>query len=122
MSHTEHTPIEIERHTPEFATAGQIREGDLPEIARLGFRALIANRPDGEGGADQPAAAALAAAARAQGLEFAYQPVVSSEITPEDGRRFAELFDALPKPVLAFCRSGARSLFLHRLAADRTGS
>lgn len=88
----------------------------MAEIAGLGFRAVIDNRPDGEGGAEQPTAGDLLAAAQGAGLSFVYQPVVGSEIDTVHVAQFADYFAALPKPVLAFCRSGARSLKLRNLA------
>ena len=37
-----------------FASAGQITPDDLAAIAAAGYRSIICNRPDGEGGPDQP--------------------------------------------------------------------
>jgi protein tyrosine phosphatase (PTP) superfamily phosphohydrolase (DUF442 family) len=36
--------------------------------------------------------------------------------SPEEIARFGELLQGLPKPILAFCRSGARSGRLYRAA------
>lgn len=87
--------------------------------ARSGFRSIINNRPDHEGGPAQPTNASLEAAARAQGLAYAFLPVASSLQTPDEIARFGELIETLPKPILAFCRSGTRSGRLYRAA---TGS
>ena len=38
--------------------------------------------------------------------------------TPEEIARFAELLATLPKPILAFCRSGTRSGKLYRAASQ----
>jgi uncharacterized protein (TIGR01244 family) len=54
--------------TEDFAVAPQIVPAQLAEIARAGFRSVINNRPDLEGGADQPNSAEIEAAARAAGL------------------------------------------------------
>ncbi len=107
------TPTRI---TDAFSSSPQISPANVQEIARLGYRTLINNRPDGEGGADQPTNAQIAAAARSAGLHYAYLPVVSGQISESDARRFAELLATNPKPVLAFCRSGARSQNLFRMA------
>ena len=45
------------------AAAGQIWPADLPVIAAHGFKTVINNRPDGEGGPSQPASAQLQHAA-----------------------------------------------------------
>jgi sulfide:quinone oxidoreductase len=94
--------------TPDFSVAPQIRPADMPDIANQGFRAIICNRPDGED-ADQPSAAEIRAAAEAAGLGFAHVPVISRDINPADASKMAKALASLPGPVLAYCRSGARS-------------
>lgn len=108
--------LTVTQHTPQFATAGQIDTTDVAAIAAAGFRSIVCNRPDGEAGPSQPASDAVAEAARAQGLQFAYLPVVPGMITAEDGAAFAALLKELPGPVLAYCRSGARSTSLYQIA------
>jgi uncharacterized protein (TIGR01244 family) len=56
----------------------------------------------------QPTHASIEAAARAAGLEYRFLPVQSRVQTPEEIVAFAELLRELPRPILAFCRSGAR--------------
>jgi len=107
--------IDLTRHADDFATAGQLTPEQMVDVARQGYRSVIDNRPDGEGGPTQPQATQMAAAAEAQNLAFAYVPVVSGGITLSDVQAFAKQLDALPKPVLAYCRSGARSTQLYRL-------
>ncbi len=99
-----------------LAVAPQLAPSAMAAAAALGFRSVINNRPDGEGGADQPTSAAMEAAALAAGLQYAHLPVAPAVHTPEQIARFAALLDALPKPILAFCRSGARSTRLYRAA------
>ena len=57
----------VSRHTESFATAPQIAPQDLAEIGAMGFKTVVNNRPDGEGGADQPTSAVMEAAALAAG-------------------------------------------------------
>ena len=95
--------------TDAYAVAPQLQPEDMQVVAEAGFKSVIIHRPDGEGGAEQPAAADVMAAARAAGLEVEYQPVVSGALTLDDVERLRELLQRLPAPVLAFCRSGARS-------------
>jgi uncharacterized protein (TIGR01244 family) len=80
---------------------------------------VINNRPDFEGGPDQPTSAAVEAAALAAGLQYAHLPVAPAVQTPEQIAEFAALLASLPKPILAFCRTGTRSGKLYRAA---TGS
>jgi uncharacterized protein (TIGR01244 family) len=98
---------------PGFFAAPQLSPEDMPALAAAGVRSVINNRPDGEGGAQQPSSDQLQAAARAAGLEYRYLPVPSSGHSDADARRMAQLVGELPRPVLAFCRSGRRSAALY---------
>jgi uncharacterized protein (TIGR01244 family) len=51
--------IQITKLTDEFSTAPQISVEDIAEIAQLGFKTIINNRPDAEGGDEQPKSAQL---------------------------------------------------------------
>ena len=105
--------------TPEFATAGQIGPDDVAQAAAAGFRSVINNRPDFEGGPSQPTSQTIELAAKAAGLEYAFLPVQSGYQTPEEIAKMRELLDRLPKPVLGYCRSGARTTNLFRSAKAR---
>ena len=61
----------------------------------------------------------MEAAARAAGLEYQFLPVASNFQSEAEIARFAELMATLPKPILAFCRSGTRSGRLWRAATGR---
>ncbi len=106
--------------TPEFAIAPQLGPDDMAGLAAAGFRSVINNRPDLEGGPDQPRSADVEAAARAAGLEYVYQPVNGANMQQSDVDTFAELLETLPQPTLAFCRSGARCTKLYQLARSRS--
>jgi len=99
----------ITSHTEHFATAPQIDPLDMAAIAAQGFSTVINNRPDGEGGPDQPSSQAMAQAAQAASLAYHYLPVISGQVTFEQVRAFAAIVADSKGPVLAFCRSGARS-------------
>jgi uncharacterized protein (TIGR01244 family) len=51
----------------------------------------------------------MEAAARAAGLQYRFLPVSGAYQSPEEIAAFARLLEELPRPLLAFCRSGARS-------------
>lgn len=104
--------MDIRKITDDFAVAPQIREADVAAIAQAGYRAVICNRPDGESG-DQPRSSDIAAAVTASGMEWRMLPV--SQISRTDVDAFASLLAELPKPVLAFCRSGTRCTSLWSL-------
>ncbi len=103
------------RLTPEFSVSVQIRPEDMVVIVDQGFRSIICTRPDGEE-ADQPIAAEIATAAEIAGLGFAHIPVKSGAAGGNDAGKMAEALARLPKPVLAYCRSGARAEALWRAA------
>lgn len=94
----------------------QLAPADMAEAARAGFRSVVNNRPDFEGGPDQPTSAAIAAAAAAAGLQYRHLPVAGGYQSPEEIAAFGALLAELPAPVLAFCRSGARSTRLYQAA------
>ncbi len=103
--------------TQKLSVAAQLQPDDFQELSRLGFKTVINNRPDGEE-ASQPGTDAEAAAAKAAGLDYVFIPVTSSSMTDSDVRRFAEAIVASDGPVLAHCRSGARSFYMWVLAGD----
>lgn len=107
--------MELKRINGALAVSSQITAADVAEIAAIGIRAIICNRPDGEE-PNQPIFGEIEAAAKEFGLEARYQPVVSGGVRDEDGRAFGVLLDDLPKPVLAYCRSGTRSTMLWALS------
>lgn len=109
-------PLHAQRLTTDIAVAGQLDPAAIAEAAAAGFRSVINNRPDFEGGPAQPTAASIEAAARAAGLAYAWLPVAPNVQTAEEIARFAALLDSLPRPILAFCRTGTRSGKLVRAA------
>lgn len=96
--------------------AGQIGAEHISQVVEKGFKSIINNRPDMEGGPEQPTSAQIEEAARTAGLDYIYQPVIPGQLTEADVRQFADQFNALPKPVLMFCRTGNRSNNLYQLA------
>lgn len=106
--------------TPALRVSPQIDPVDVAGLAASGFRSIICNRPDGEE-AGQPPAADVAAAAAAHGLRFTHIPVVPGSIGESDAAAMARALAELPAPVLAYCRTGARSEQLAGMAAARGG-
>lgn len=107
--------MDIRAISPELSVTPQITVSDVGIAAAQGFRAIVCNRPDGEGD-DQTPTHLIEEAARAHGLAFRAVPVVSGRMTEADVRGFAAALDALPGPVLAYCRTGTRSASLWALS------
>lgn len=101
--------VSLQPIAQDVYAAPQLTPEAMAAAAEAGFKAVINNRPDMEGGPDQPTSAAIEAAAQAAGLAYAYLPVSGGYQSPEEIARCAELLKSLPRPLLMFCRSGARS-------------
>lgn len=96
--------------------AGQIAPEHLSQIVEQGFKSIINNRPDLEGGSSQPTSAQIEEAAQTAGVAYVYLPVISGQLTEADVRTFADHYNALAKPILMFCRTGNRSNNLYQIA------
>ena len=110
------TPLPLRAVAADVCVAPQLTPEAMADVARAGFRSVVNNRPDFEHGPDQPTSAAIEAAARAAGLEYRHLPVDPAHQTPEQVAAFARLLQELPRPLLAFCRSGGRSTRLYGAA------
>ena len=108
--------LALQRLDADISVAPQLGPVAMAEAKAAGFRSVINNRPDFEAGPTQPTNASVEAAARTAGLEYAYLPVAPNFQSPEEIARFRALIDSMPKPILAFCRSGTRSGKLWRAA------
>lgn len=106
--------LPLQQIAADVCVAPQLTPEAMAEAARAGFRSVVNNRPDFEGGPDQPTSAAIEAAARAAGLEYRHLPVQGGYQSPEEVAAMAALLEVLPRPLLMFCRSGARSTQLFR--------
>ena len=78
---------------------------------------VVNNRPDGEE-PGQPASAEMRAAAGRLGLGYRYIPVAPGSLTEQDAAAFASALREAGGPILAFCRTGARSTKLWQAAQD----
>ncbi|MDC0661823.1 TIGR01244 family sulfur transferase [Marinobacter sp. SS21] len=99
--------MDIRKIDETIAVSPQIQPDDIREIAALGYRTVIANRPDQEE-FGQPLMSEIEAAAKEHGLQWIYQPVESGNIFDRDVEQFGALVANAEKPILAFCRSGTR--------------
>jgi uncharacterized protein (TIGR01244 family) len=107
--------LELKRINDEVSVAPQISPEDLPAIKAAGFTTIINNRPDGES-PDQPTSAAMQAAAEAAGLAYHFIPLGRDGVSPQMVEATEAAIQGSGGPVLAFCRSGARSTTLWALS------
>ena len=108
--------VPLQAIAEDVYTAPQLTPEAMASAAEAGFKAVLNNRPDFEGGPDQPTSAAIEAAAQAAGLVYAHLPVQGGYQSPEEIAQCAALLKTLPRPLLMFCRSGARSTRLYQQA------
>jgi uncharacterized protein (TIGR01244 family) len=94
--------------TDNFSVAPQIELSDLARAKAEGFVLVINNRPDGEA-PGQPTSDELEAAAKAAGLGYAHIPVRGGP-TQDQVEAERQLLAGTQGPVLAWCRSGTRSI------------
>ena len=107
--------MEISEVTPEFAVAPQIRPEDVAALHRRGIVALICNRPDGEE-EGQPEVAVIRRAAEEQGMAFHHIPVSGGSFPDGAVAAFRAIRRGTDGPILAYCRTGTRSITLDTLA------
>ncbi|MET3599389.1 TIGR01244 family sulfur transferase [Martelella mangrovi] len=103
-----------------YAVSEQITPEDIADIKAQGFKSIVCHRPDGEE-AGQPAFADVAAAAEKEGLYVAHVPVGGMGLTPDAVTGMVDALDDLEKPVLGYCRSGARSTRIYEEAKRLRG-
>ncbi len=111
--------MDITAYSADLSVCAQIDPSDVQDLKTRGYRAIICNRPDDEA-PEQPSFAQIASAAQASGLEARYIPIIPGQMGPLEVSAFGEAMQALPKPVLAYCRSGARSTTLANAALANT--
>ena len=103
--------------TEKLAVAPQPKLSDFQIFKRQGFTTIVNNRPDGED-PNQLGSAAEEEAARAAGLGYVHIPVMSTGMNEDDARLLKETIEQAPGPVVAHCKSGARSFYLWVLSGD----
>jgi uncharacterized protein (TIGR01244 family) len=104
--------------TDAFAVAPQLRPEDMAGLAGR-FTLIINNRDDGEE-TTQPSGAEIAQAAKAAGLAYTAIPVRGFP-TEAQVRAVREAVQAADGAVLAFCRSGTRSIVAWAIGEALTG-
>jgi len=108
------------RVTDSLSVSPQIALDDLDRAAGEGFVLVINNRPDDEE-PGQPSSAQIEAAARAAGLDYLHVPVRGGP-TPDQVETVRRAVEDAEGPVLAFCRSGTRSIVTWSLGQASSGA
>lgn len=96
--------------SPNYWVSPQITVEDVHEAQRLGFTAIVCNRPDGEA-PEQPPAADIEKACAQVGLKFVDLPMVGPNYSADMVAQLQQLLSEEDK-ILGYCRSGNRSSIL----------
>lgn len=104
----------------DYSVSGQISVEDLDQIKALGFKSIVCHRPDQEQ-PGQPAFQEIASRAKELGLEIQHIPVGPMGVTEEAVNGMVDALDELPRPMLGYCRSGARSTAIYQKTQHMRG-
>lgn len=107
--------MKLEHVSDALTVSPQLGPDDMRAVADAGFRVVICNRPDGEE-PNQPTVASMQDAAEAAGLGFHHIPVSDGAFPPDLVEAFAKVREQADGKVLAYCRTGTRSITLDALA------
>lgn len=102
--------------TENLYVSPQITVDDIQTISALGFKSIICNRPDGEG-AEQVTFDTIKQKAEELGMTCVHQPVPTAKVNETEINDFKAELELLPKPTLAYCRTGNRSITLWSMGA-----
>lgn len=108
--------MDIRQINDEYSVTGQISVEDLDEIKAQGFQSIVCHRPDHEQ-PGQPEFAEIAARADELGLTIAHIPVGPMGVTADAVQMMVDALDEFPRPMLGYCRSGARSTAIYQQTA-----
>lgn len=100
--------MDIRKIDDQYSVTGQISVDDLDQIKAMGFKSIVCHRPDGEEDG-QPLFADIAQRAQELGLSIAHVPVGRQGVDAEAVSGMVDALDEFDRPMLGYCRSGARS-------------
>jgi len=97
----------VKKMSEDYSVADQLVESDLVDLKTAGFKSIMCNRPDDEED-DQTDYQVIEHAAQALGFKTSFAPIESGRVLGDEMKAFSIAVDQLPKPILAYCRSGMR--------------
>lgn len=105
---------------PEFriTISGQITPADVGELAKMGVKSIVNNRPDGEEDG-QPISADIAKACAMHDIAYAHIPFAGGMMDMSHVQAFADFFNSTERPLHIFCRTGNRSTNLLTVAKEQ---
>ena len=107
--------------SPAVAVTGAMSPDDFAEAARLGFKTIINNRPDGEE-AGQLTAHEEIRLAREVGVDYIHVPAAKHEVLEDHVLDpFNDALATAALPILLHCRSGLRSTIMWAAVSAENG-
>ena len=103
--------MNVRKIDDNFAVTGQITPEQVKAVSEAGYKSIVCARPDNEE-FGQPSFDEVARAAEAEGIQIVHIPV-SGGLGEGQIIRFHDAWKQMPKPMLGYCRSGARAGSLH---------
>ena len=97
----------------DYAVTGQILPAQIPAVAAAGFKSIVCARPDNEDHG-QPSFNEVAREAERAGIQIIHVPVAGM-VSQGAFMKFEQAMKQMPKPVLAYCRSGGRAASLYSM-------
>ena len=101
------TVMNVRKIDDNFATTSQITPEQVKALSEAGYKSIVCARPDDEE-FGQPKFDDVARAAEEEGIQIVHIPV-SGGLGEGQIIRFHEAWEKMPKPMLGYCRSGARA-------------
>jgi uncharacterized protein (TIGR01244 family) len=111
---------QFHRVTDQLSVSPQISVADVDTAAAQGFRLIVNNRPDGEE-PGQVSGHQIEAAAAAAGIAYVHIPVRGGPTREQVETERTVIADA-DGPVLAYCRSGTRSIVTWAIGEAMSGA
>lgn len=102
----------------KLSISEQITEQDVKQLADLGVKTIICNRPDGEE-PNQISCQAIKDAAEQNGIQFVHIPVSGRDIPMQSLNEFIACIEASNEKIHAYCRTGTRCSIFWGLSQAR---
>ena len=113
--------MSIHALTNDLFICEQLNETLIKEAKTLGIQSVICNRPDNEE-PGQPDFTTVQKWLNQNGIfSVVHQPTQMSLINADSAALFKQHLHSLPKPILAFCRTGTRSTTLWAITEIQQG-
>jgi len=107
--------MDLKKLNDNIYIADQITTDDIDQLALLGIKTIINNRPDQEE-KNQPLSKNIEKYACKLGLSYHYLPITPGDFSISNITDFKTLLMIKQSPIAVFCRTGNRSVTLWALS------